>query len=256
MLNVIHQFETSTVLFFVTVCFVAGFIKGIVGFAMPMIILGCSAALGMPLLGLAVLIMPTLVTNIYQVSLFGKAELVKSIRDFRFFLFACLIGLFVGANLFAAANLNILIAGICAVVLLLSLLQLVNIRAPKRANSRALSGISGAITGLLGGGTGIWGPTTVLYLTSIGTSKKRQILVQGLTFALSSFFLLFAHLYTGVFNKDTGILSTFMVLPAMIGMIFGVGIQRYLNQDKFRVVTLILLCIGGVYLIYRSANVF
>ena len=87
MLNVIHQFETSTVLFFVTVCFVAGFIKGIVGFAMPMIILGCSAALGMPLLGLAVLIMPTLVTNIYQVSLFGKAELVKSIRDFRFFLF-------------------------------------------------------------------------------------------------------------------------------------------------------------------------
>ena len=85
MLNVIHQFETSTVLFFVTICFVAGFIKGIVGFAMPMIILGCSAALGMPLLGLAVLIMPTLVTNIYQVSLFGKAELVKSIRDFRFF---------------------------------------------------------------------------------------------------------------------------------------------------------------------------
>ena len=85
MLNVIHQFETSTVLFFVTVCFVAGFIKGIVGFAMPMIILGCSAALGMPLLGLAVLIMPTLVTNIYQVSLFGKAELFKSIRDFRFF---------------------------------------------------------------------------------------------------------------------------------------------------------------------------
>ena len=109
---------------------------------------------------------------------------------------------------------------------------------------------------MLGGGTGIWGPTTVLYLTSIGTSKKRQILVQGLTFAFSSFFLLFAHLYTGVLNKDTGILSTFMVLPAMIGMIFGVGIQRYLNQDKFRVVTLILLCIGGVYLIYRSANVF
>ena len=174
----------------------------------------------------------------------------------KFFLFACLVGLFVGANLFAAANLNTLIAGIGAVVLLLSLLQLVNIRAPKRTNSRALSGISGAITGLLGGGTGIWGPTTVLYLTSIGTPKKRQILVQGLTFAFSSLFVLFAHLYTGVFNQESGILSAFMVLPAMIGMIFGVGIQRYLNQDKFRVVTLILLCIGGVYLIYRSANMF
>ena len=47
-----------------------------------------------------------------------------------------------------------------------------------------------------------------------------------------------------------------MVLPAMFGMIFGVSIQRYLNQDKFRVVTLILLCIGGVYLIYRSTKCF
>ena len=256
MLNVSHQFETSTVLFFVTVCFVAGLIKGIIGFAMPMIILGCSAAAGMPLLGLAVLIMPTLVTNIYQISLFGKAELVQSIRDFRFFLLACLVGLFVGANLFAAANLNILIAGIGLVVLLLSLLQLLKVRAPKGTNSKVLSAIFGAITGLLGGGTGIWGPTTVLYLTSIDTSKQRQILVQGVTFAFSSLFLLFAHLYTGVLNQFSGILSAFMVLPAMIGMLLGVGVQRYLDQDRFRLVTLILLCIGGVYLIYRSTNMF
>ena len=254
MLNVIHQFETSTVLFFVTVCFVAGFIKGVVGFAMPMIILGCSAALDMPLLGLAVLIMPTLVTNIYQVSLFGKAELLRSITDFKLFLFTCLIGLFVGANLFSAAKLNALIASIGAIVLLLSLLQLVNIQTPKRTNSKSRSAIFGTITGLLGGGTGIWGPTTVLYLTSIAISKQRQILVQGVTFAFSSLFLFFAHLHTGVLNQVTGILSAFMVLPAMIGMFLGVGVQSYLNQDRFRFITLILLCVGGIYLIYRSTN--
>ena len=220
---------------------------------MPMKILGCSAALDMPVLGLAVLIMPTLVTNIYQVSLFGKAELLRSIRDFRLFLFTCLIGLFVGANLFSAAKLNALIASIGAIVLLLSLLQLVNIDAPK-GQILSSSGIFGTITGLLGGGTGIWGPTTVLYLTSIAISKQRQILVQGVTFAFSSLFLFFAHLHTGVLNQVTGILSAFMVLPAMIGMFLGVGVQSYLNQDRFRLITLILLCVGGIYLIYRSTN--
>ena len=59
MTNVILQFETSTILFFVAVCFFAGLVKGILGFAMPMIILSGSAAIGQPSLGLAVLILPT-----------------------------------------------------------------------------------------------------------------------------------------------------------------------------------------------------
>jgi len=256
MLNVILEFETSTFLFFVTVCFVAGFIKGIIGFGMPMIILGASAAISLPSLGLAVLILPTLVTNLYQVSLFGKTQLTASIKEFKFFLLSCLLGLFVGAQLFVVANLNFLVGSIGLVVLVLSIILLIKIEGPVRNNSVRLSSIFGAITGLLGGGTGIWGPTTVLYLTSIATPKQHQILIQGLTFALSSVFLLIAHLYTGIFNHNTGPLSAFMILPAMIGMLFGVGVQNYLNQEKFRLMTLISLCFGGVYLMFRSLYLF
>ena len=256
MLNVILEFETSTFLFFVTVCFVAGFIKGIIGFGMPMIILGASAAISLPSLGLAILILPTLVTNIYQVSLFGRIELLASIREFKFFLFSCLLGLFAGAKLFVAANLNSLVGGIGLAVLVLSFLQLIKVKGPKRSNSMRLSSIFGAITGLLGGATGIWGPTTVLYLTSIATPKHKQILVQGLTFACSSVFLLIAHLYTGILDQNTGPLSAIMILPAMIGMLFGVSVQNYLNQEKFRLMTLISLCVGGVYLMFRSMYLF
>ena len=256
MLNVILEFETSTFLFFVTVCFVAGFIKGIIGFGMPMIILGASAAISLPSLGLAVLILPTLVTNMYQVSLFGQTQLISSIKEFKFFLLSCLLGLFVGAQLFVVANLNFLVGGIGLVVLVLSIIQLIKIEGPVKNNSMRLSSIFGAITGLLGGATGIWGPTTVLYLTSIATPKQHQILVQGLTFAFSSVFLLFAHLYTGIFNHNTGPLSALMILPAMIGMLFGVSVQNYLNQEKFRLMTLISLCVGGVYLIFRSLYLF
>ena len=256
MFNVILEFETSTFLFFVTVCFVAGFMKGIIGFGMPMIILGASAAISLPSLGLAVLILPTLVTNIYQVSMFGRIELIASLKEFKFFLLSCLFGLFVGAKIFVVTNLNSLVGGIGFVVLILSFVQLIKIKGSERKNSMRLSSIFGAITGLLGGGTGIWGPTTVLYLTFIATPKQHQILVQGLTFAFSSVFLLIAHVYTGIFNYNTGPLSALMILPAMIGMLFGVGVHNYLNQEKFRLITLISLCFGGVYLMFRSLYMF
>ncbi len=256
MLNVILEFETSTFLFFVTVCFVAGFMKGIIGFGMPMIILAASAAISLPSLGLAVLILPTLVTNIYQVSMFGRIELIASLKEFKFFLLSCLFGLFVGAKIFVVTNLNSLVGGIGFVVLILSFVQLIKIKGSERKNSMRLSSVFGAITGLLGGGTGIWGPTTVLYLTFIATPKQHQILVQGLTFAFSSVFLLIAHVYTGIFNYNTGPLSALMILPAMIGMLFGVGVQNYLNQEKFRLITLISLCFGGVYLMFRSLYMF
>ena len=256
MFNVILEFETSTFLFFVTVCFVAGFMKGIIGFGMPMIILAASAAISLPSLGLAVLILPTLVTNIYQVSMFGRIELIASLKEFKFFLLSCLFGLFVGAKIFVVTNLNSLVGGIGFVVLILSFVQLIKIKGSERKNSMRLSSIFGAITGLLGGGTGIWGPTTVLYLTFIATPKQHQILVQGLTFAFSSVFLLIAHVYTGIFNYNTGPLSALMILPAMIGMLFGVGVQNYLNQEKFRLITLISLCFGGVYLMFRSLYMF
>ncbi len=256
MFNVILEFETSTFLFFVTVCFVAGFMKGIIGFGMPMIILAASAAISLPSLGLAVLILPTLVTNIYQVSMFGRIELIASLKEFKFFLLSCLFGLFVGAKIFVVTNLNSLVGGIGFVVLILSFVQLIKIKGSERKNSMRLSSVFGAITGLLGGGTGIWGPTTVLYLTFIATPKQHQILVQGLTFAFSSVFLLIAHVYTGIFNYNTGPLSALMILPAMIGMLFGVGVQNYLNQEKFRLITLISLCFGGVYLMFRSLYMF
>ena len=256
MFNVILEFETSTFLFFVTVCFVAGFMKGIIGFGMPMIILAASAAISLPSLGLAVLILPTLVTNIYQVSMFGRIELIASLKEFKFFLLSCLFGLFVGAKIFVVTNLNSLVGGIGFVVLILSFVQLIKIKGSERKNSMRLSSVFGAITGLLGGGTGIWGPTTVLYLTFIATPKQQQILVQGLTFAFSSVFLLIAHVYTGIFNYNTGPLSALMILPAMIGMLFGVGVQNYLNQEKFRLITLISLCFGGVYLMFRSLYMF
>ena len=186
----------------------------------------------------------------------GERELIASIKEFKFFLLSCLLGLFVGAKLFVVANLNSLVGGIGLVVFILSFLQLIRIKGPERNNSMRLSSIFGAITGLLGGGTGIWGPTTVLYLTSIATPKQHQILVQGLTFAFSSVFLLVAHLYTGIFNHNTGLLSAYMIIPAMIGMLFGVGVQNYLNQEKFRLMTLISLCVGGVYLMFRSLYLF
>jgi hypothetical protein len=56
---------------------------------------------------------------------------------------------------------------------------------------------------VLGGLTGTWGPPTVLYLIALETPKAKQILVQGVVYGLGSVSLLVGHVQSGVLNMTT-----------------------------------------------------
>ena len=69
------------------VAMMAGVVKGLVGFAMPMVLI---SGLGMflpPEIALAGLILPTLVTNVIQALRQGWAAAWTSVKQFRIFLF-------------------------------------------------------------------------------------------------------------------------------------------------------------------------
>ncbi|MCU0908282.1 MAG: sulfite exporter TauE/SafE family protein, partial [Rhodobacteraceae bacterium] len=66
----------------------AGFVKGAVGFAMPMIMISGFATVLPPDTALAALILPTLVTNVWQGGRDGLRAAWDSVRDFRLYLLA------------------------------------------------------------------------------------------------------------------------------------------------------------------------
>ena len=77
----------------------AGVVKGMVGFAMPMLMIsGLSMIMG-PELALAALIFPTVVTNGVQALRQGRAAAFESVRKFRVFLLVGGVFLMMSAQL-------------------------------------------------------------------------------------------------------------------------------------------------------------
>jgi hypothetical protein len=87
----------------------------------------------------------------------------------------------------------------------------------------------GLVAGALGGLTGTWGPPTVLYLIALETPKAKQILVQGVVYGLGSVSLLVGHIQSGVLNMTTLPFSAALLIPAFLGMQLGFRMSDRLN---------------------------
>lgn len=233
---------------------VAGVIKGIVGFAMPMVLISGLSSFLPPDVALAGIILPTLVTNAMQVFRSGWRAVAQTIRRFSVFLSIGAVMLLLSAQLVAILPAQVFLLSIGGCVTLFALYQLSG-RAPEpgtKAQNPVLDAAIGAFAGFVGGISGIWGPPTVAYLTAIGTEKRMQMLAQGVIYGLGAFLLLFAHLGSGVLNAETAPLSAVLVLPAMLGMWLGGLISDRFDQTTFRKVTLLVLIFGGLNLVRRG----
>lgn len=230
----------------------AGCIKGMVGFGLPMLLIsGLSTFLG-PETALAALIFPTVVSNVWQALRQGWDAAFAAIRAYKIFLIVGGITLVSTAQLVTSLDQRTFFAVVGTIVTLFALVQLTGWipRVRKTARGEATVGL---LAGAMGGVSGIWGPATVAYLTAIGTEKAEQVRLQGVIYGLGSILLLLAHVQSGVVNRETWPLSAFMILPVLIGMLFGLRIQDKIAQSTFRRMTLIVLALAGLNLLRRAA---
>ncbi|MFN3276739.1 MAG: sulfite exporter TauE/SafE family protein [Paracoccus sp. (in: a-proteobacteria)] len=231
----------------------AGFVKGALGFAMPMIMMSVFGSVMPATVALAAMILPTLMTNVQQSVRDGRGAAIASIAKFRLHIAMVAVFICVSAG-FAAAMPQWLMYGLLGLpITAFALWQLsgrplvLNLRHRRRAE-----GISGVIGGLYGGISGIWGPPLIVYLLSIGTGKREQIRVQGVVFLIGAITLTVAHLASGLLNAQTLPLSALLCLPALAGMKAGFALQDRLDVAQFRRWTLILLILTGLNLVRRA----
>ena len=232
---------------------VAGVVKGIVGFAMPMILISGLSTVISPDLALAGLIIPTVFTNVFQALRQGPAAAWHSIYKFKAFLLAGFVTLIAAAQLVRVLPLPSMLIVIGIPVVLFGVMQLVGVTfKARKAPGVGLEIASGAFAGTIGGVSGIWGPPTVAYLTAIGTAKADQLRTQGVIYGLGAIALFGAHVGSGVLNSATVWFSAALVPPAMIEFWIGGKISDMFDQVTFRKVTLVVLVIGGLNLIRRG----
>jgi len=220
---------------------------------MPLIMISGLSSFLAPEIALAALIVPTVVSNIWQSFRNGTVAAVNAVaKHWVFILFLCF---FVGVGSELASHLPrksfFMILG--CLVSGFACLQLLGITPTiQQHQKRRAEVMLGSLAGCFGGISGIWGPPTVAYLTALETHKSESTKVQGVIYGAGSLVLLTSHLKTGLLGGGTLVLSFSMILPALAGMAIGMQIQDRLNQDKFRRATLFVLILAGANLIRRG----
>ena len=231
----------------------AGFVKGTVGFAMPLIMIGAFSAFLPPEVALSGLILPTLVTNLSQAFREGWAAALDTARTYWRFLTATLLLIPVSAQVVddipRGVFLILLGVPLTAYAGLVLAGRSLAIALHHRVRAEWLLGIAG---GLYGGVSGVWGPPLMVLLLSTGTPKAQVVRAQGVVFLLGAAVLLVSHLQTGVLNAATLPFSAALSVPAMAGLLLGYRLGDRLDEARFRRWTHALLVVTGLNLIRQA----
>jgi len=228
----------------------AGVVKGVTGMGLPTVAMGVLGATMSPLTAAAVLIIPSFVTNVWQ--MVAGRDTLRLARRLWAMMLCIVIGTFLGARLLVAVDpiwsgraLGLALIAYAAYALFLP----TPVVPPRR--EPWLSPVIGMVTGLLTGATGVFTLPAVPYVQSLGLQKDELVQALGLSFTVSTVALaggLFVH---GAFRLDQLGLSMLAVVPALVGMWLGSKLRHMISPKTFRRGFLLFLIILGSELAFR-----
>lgn len=231
----------------------AGFVKGALGFAMPMIMISGFSGLMPVELALAALMLPTLITNISQAFRQGVGPAVASSQMYWRLLLTMVVCLLFSAQFLSFLPVPVLLALLGGPIVAFAVVQLMNVPLvlPVRNRRRAEWAV-GAVAGLYGGVSGVWGPPVMIYLLSVNTAKHDMVRVLGVVFLIGAVSLIGGHTLSGLMTPQRWAFSAVMVLPSVLGLWLGYKVQDRLDAARFKRWTLIMLALSGLNLLRQA----
>jgi len=228
----------------------AGLIKGVVGMGLPTFAMGVLSLVMAPAAAAAMLVVPSLVTNIWQ--LLAGPAFGALLRRLATMMLAVFAGTILGIGVLTGQSVSLAGATLGVV---LALYGAVGLAAPQFAVPAKvepwLSPVIGLVTGLVTGATGVFVIPAVPYLSSLGLSKEELIQALGLSFTVSTVALACALSLSGQFQLATASNSLLAVVPALVGMFIGQRVRSKLQPEAFRRWFFSGLVALGVYMIVR-----
>jgi uncharacterized membrane protein YfcA len=227
-------------------------VKGVIGSGLPTIAVGLlTAVIGLHP-AIALMLAPTIVTNVWQAVIGGHLRTVLA-RVWPFLLvgtFAIWLGALALTRLnvhFLSGLLGFLLASYGAFNLFGRQVAI----APHRRT--AIGVVAGFLNGVFGGMTGSFGVPGIPYLQAIGLKRDELIQALGILFTLSTVSLSLALGGQNLLTFQLGLASVLAVAPALVGMVVGQQLRRMLPEARFRVVFLTGQIVLGSYIMLQSA---
>ncbi len=242
------------VVFVAAVFVLGGFVKGVVGLGLPTVVVGLLSLLIPSSQAAALLIVPSLATNLWQLGGPGLAALLKRLAPL---LLGVCAGVWVGAGWLSAGadGRGALFAGLGLGVALVAYaaLGLMNWRPRLRPVSEAwLAPPAGLATGLVTAATGVFVIPAVPFLQALGMEKEELVRALGLSFLVSTIALAAALGKHGALPATVWLGSVLALLPALAGMAIGQRLRLRVAAETFKRVFFAGLLVLGVYLVIRN----
>jgi len=245
------MFDPFTVLVTAFTFLLAGMVKGVIGLGLPTVSLALLTATVGLTEAMALLIAPSLVTNVWQAVVGGHGRVI--LKRLWPFLATAGVTIWIGALALTRVDLALLSAllgGLIVVYAGLSLTRPHFTVAPKQ--EPWLGPLLGATNGVLTGMTGSFVVPGVMYLQALGLPRDMLIQAMGILFLISTAALGIALGGNGLMTGEESILSFLAVAPALIGMVAGRKIRKRLSEDRFRRVFFSGLLVVGAYIVFRA----
>ncbi|MES2818741.1 MAG: sulfite exporter TauE/SafE family protein [Pseudomonadota bacterium] len=241
----------ALVLLVLVVFTLAGTVKGVIGLGLPTVTMGL-LGLAMPASqAAALLIMPSTLTNLWQLSQGGPLHaLLKRLWPM---LLAVCIGTLVGNRWFGLGTGPWVTHALGGALLAYALIGLYLPSLRLSSEREAWMGpLCGLLTGLVTAATGVFVIPAVPYLQALGLDRDAMVQALGLSFTVSTLALA-----SGLFSGgllDGGLLgaSLVLVLPALAGMALGQWLRQRISPAAFKRLFFIGMALLGGHLLVNG----
>jgi uncharacterized membrane protein YfcA len=235
-------------LFLIAAAFLlAGFVKGVIGLGLPTVSMGLLAVTMQPSHALAIVIVPAVVTNIWQT--FVGPYLRDIVRRLWPLMLGTAIGIWLNAGMLTGpyARYSGIVLGVLLVLYAIMGLSKFAFQVA-RGDEKWIGGIVGLITGAVSAATGIQVIPSMPYLQAIGMEKDELVQALGVFFTVATLALAFNLTSAGLLTAATALPGAVAMAASFAGMFIGQAVRSRMQPDIFRRWFLIAMILLGLYL--------
>ncbi|WP_367353000.1 sulfite exporter TauE/SafE family protein [Achromobacter animicus] len=230
----------------VTVFVLAGVVKGVVGLGLPTISMALLALVMAPAQAAALLIVPSLITNLWQALPWVTLRAV--LRRIAGMQAGVCAGTVAGALWLGPPSGDW--AGIFLGLALVAYAAWGLFGSPPAVQPRHEQWIgiaAGALTGVITAATGVFVIPAVPYLQALKLDKDALIQAMGISFTVSTVALAAGLWLNGGYTAGAASASLLMLLPALAGMALGQRLRGRLSARTFKLCFMVSLALLGAY---------
>jgi uncharacterized protein len=229
----------------------AGIVKGVIGMGLPTVAMGLLAVVLPPAEAAALLVIPSLVTNVWQ--LLTGPSFGALARRLWLMMLGVFVGTIAGIGVLAGDQAGLASVGLGVALAIYAVVGLAGVKMPAPGRRESWLGpLIGATTGVVTGATGVFTIPAVPYLQAIGLERDDLIQALGLSFTVSTVALAVGLLRVDAWHAGSIWTSLLALVPALVGMQAGTMLRQRIAAATFRRVFFIGLLLLGIYLVVEK----